>query len=54
MVVGVLNFMSIYTVSIKSGLRKVTHYFASWGFGHNTLGKRRLAAEPLLAVTFCI
>ena len=23
--VGVLNFMSIYTVSIKSGLRKVTH-----------------------------
>ena len=26
MVVGVLNFMSIYTVSIKSGLRKVTHY----------------------------
>ena len=26
MVVGVLNFMSIYTVLIKSGLQKVTHY----------------------------
>ena len=29
MVVGVLNFMSIYTVSIKSGLRKVTQWMDS-------------------------
>ena len=30
MVVGVLNFMSIYTVSIKSGLRKVTQFSSGY------------------------